>query len=83
MPVFSTNWRSIRPVILRLAPAPITSTGALASSIVFTAIRTAFSSADGRRATLAAIGAASVGSSAISSGSSRCTAPGFSSSASR
>ena len=83
MPVFSINCSSILPVIVRLAPAPITSTGDLAFSSASTAARTALGSALGRRDTLRLMGRASVFSSAISSGSSIWTAPGFSSSAKR
>ena len=36
MPVFSTSCSSIRPAFLRLAPAPMTRIGLLASSIAFT-----------------------------------------------
>ena len=62
IPVFSTNWSSTRPVILRLAPAPITSNGRSDSSSLRTAARTAFASADGRRAKLAGMGRLSVSS---------------------
>ena len=83
MPVLSTNSPSILLVILRFAPAPMTSTGAFALLIASAASLTALGSADGRRATERGIGWLSVISSAISSGNSRCTAPGFSSSARR
>ncbi len=77
MPVFSTNWVSIRLVKARLAPAPMTISGDLAVSIRLTAARTALASAAGRRFRLAGIGVASVCSWAMSSGNSMCTAPGF------
>ena len=79
MPVFSINWVSIRLVMARLAPAPITRMGDLACSIRLAAARIDFSSATGRRALLFTIGFSSVCSSAMSSGNSMWTAPGFSS----
>ena len=83
IPVFSINWYSTRAVILRLAPAPITNTGLLAASSFCTAARIAFCSANGLRLKLGGIGELSVSSAATSSGNSKCTAPGFSSSARR
>jgi hypothetical protein len=83
MPVFSMNCSSIRLVLVRFAPAPMTRIGALAASNASTAARTALGSALGRREMLRGIGTLSVCSSAMSSGSSICVAPGFSSSAKR
>ncbi len=79
IPVFSMNCPSIRLVMVRLAPAPMTSSGDLAASSRLTAVRTDFTSATGRRTWLAGMGTLSVSSWAMSSGSSRWTAPGFSS----
>ena len=69
--------------MVRLAPAPITRIGERACSMRLAAARIDFSSATGRRALLFGIGFSSVFSSAMSSGNSMWTAPGFSSCASR
>ncbi|MNI36736.1 hypothetical protein D3C73_907990 [compost metagenome] len=79
----SISCLSTLAVILRLAPAPITRIGLRAVSSLSTAACTALFSASGRRCRLGGIGVLSVCSAAMSSGSSRCTAPGFSSSARR
>ena len=79
IPVLSTNARSIRAGSLRLAPAPIRSSGFFASSIMSTACFTALFSATGLRARLAGMGLKLVFSEAMSSGSSRWEAPGRSS----
>ena len=73
----------MREVILRFAPAPMMRMGVRAASSACTAARTAFSSGTGRRLTLRGMGPPLASSSAMSSGNSRCTAPGFSSSARR
>ena len=83
IPVLSMNSVNIFDVIFRLPPAPIIMIGDLAAWIFCSARSIAFSSAIGRRTTEAGIGRSSVCSSAMSSGSSICTAPGFSSSAIR
>ena len=84
MPVLSTNSRSMREVRLRLAAAPTSSRGRRAPSIFSTAWKIAFSSATGRRTrSLGKRRASRTSSAATSSGSSRCTAPGRSSSATR
>ena len=79
IPVFSMNWVSIRLVMVRFAPAPITRIGDLACSMRLAAARIDFSSATGRRALDLGSGTDSVCSSAMSSGNSMWTAPGFSS----
>jgi len=83
IPVLSINCLRTLAVILRLAPAPITRIGLRALCSFSTAASMATCSASGRRCRLRGIGRASVCSAAMSSGSSRCTAPGFSSSARR
>nr|WP_229583574.1 hypothetical protein [Paracoccus sp. S-4012] len=83
MPNLSTSRVSIRLVSLRLPPAPMTINGERAYAIRSTAAATALSSGTGRRVWERVSGRSSVCLAAMSSGSSRCAAPGFSSSASR
>jgi hypothetical protein len=83
MPVRSTNARSISDVSLRFAPAPIISSGRRDAVIASTAWATARSSATGLRGWPGGRAGASACSLAMSSGSSRCVAPGRSSSALR
>lgn len=83
MPVLWISCLRTLAVILRLAPAPITRIGLRAARSFSTAAQIALYSASGRRLRLGGMGRLSVCSAAMSSGSSRCTAPGFSSSARR
>jgi hypothetical protein len=83
MPSLSTNSRSILLVVLRIEAAPTISSGRLALAMASTACAMALSSATGRRECALGMMIASLCSSAMSSGSSRCVAPGRSSSARR
>ena len=82
-PSVSTKRLSMRALDLRLAPAPIISSGRCALASARRARAMAFSSHTGRRDWLAGSRIASLSSRAMSSGSSRCTAPGRSSAARR
>ncbi len=77
--VLSTNSRNIFAVSLRFAPAPISSKGEVACSIMSIALAMALYSAIGRRVRLGDSKGWVVVSTAISSGNSICTAPGRSS----
>ena len=77
--VLSTNSLNIRAGIFLFDPAPVSSRGFFAFSIISTACLTAFSSAIGLRAILLGKGMAEVSSAAMSSGNSKCAAPGRSS----
>ncbi len=83
MPSLSISARSWRAVVLRLAPAPIISSGWRDCAMASTARSTALSSATGLRENEVGISFAEVSSPAMSCGSSRCVAPGRSSSARR
>lgn len=78
-----TSRRNMREVCFRFAAAPTTSNGRRACSSRETAAAIDFASAAGRRTRLALSSGSSTSSRAMSSGSSRCTAPGFSSWATR
>ena len=83
MPVSLINSVSILLVNFRFPPAPTTTIGLFAVAILSTAAFIDLFSAIARLTDDAGIGISSECSSAISSGSSKCTAPGFSCSAIR
>ena len=78
MPVCSQNMRSCWLARMRMQPLPARITGRRAARSIAKARSTCSRAGTGRRKRIGSIAASSVSALATSSGSSRCTAPGFS-----